>query len=195
MTEAEMQAQLAEANRKTAEAVARADKAEADRVAAAKLADDTVAAARKAKIGEHRAKITGKFHEAVTAGRIEPKVREQFAGLTRYETDDDSCERVTIEQVDAYIDSVGKPAKASRKPGTGGGTGGGGAGDEADYSDLNPAEELKAKTFRYCRETNQDPNKYDVYLRASQQILRDDKDLAERYKYMPLDATRSSGKK
>lgn len=189
MTEAE----IAELQRKLK---ASEDRAEAAEKQAKDAQDAQLALAKQQKaekVDARRKAITKLFNDAVGLKRIEPNVREQFASLTQYEADEAACERVTDEQVMAYIDMVGKPAtkggksNLSRGSERSGGTGDSDANRDEDYSQMTPPEEVNARAVALCRQRNQDPTQYDVLLSATGEVLRTNPELAEKYKYDATD--------
>lgn len=150
------------------------NKLKADNAAALAAEQDKT---RKAEIARHRDAIKSKFETAVKAEAIKPAVREQFYKLTRVE-DDAAVMAIKLEDADAYITEHTDKAALARKTQTQ-------AGGADDEKDLTPDGIVSLRAKKLCYSRQQDPLKDSNYDRAVVEVLKSDKDLAQKYAHMP----------
>jgi hypothetical protein len=131
---------------------------------------------QKETIKLKRESIDKLFNGAIEEKRFEPKVRERFAKMTRYDKDDNACEAVDIKEVEEYIkDNTRADFKASKKGVTQ-------EGDNADEDAKLPIDEqLNKKAVEWCKQHNIDATKMENLQQAGVAVLRGDKDLAVKY--------------
>lgn len=126
------------------------------------------------------------FNAAIEAGGIEPKVREAYVRLTRYDKKDDVVEELTLKEVKDYIeentDKVKLAAKKKEK-------------EKAQTKQGQPDEDegkpADVRLFNRVKKTalarGKDHNDPVVMQSITLEVLRDDKELAKGYRDMPTE--------
>ena len=135
---------------------------------------------KKTELKHKREQIDLKFNAAIEAGAIEPKVRESYIKMTKYDKNDVNVAEIDLKEVDDYIkentneDKVKAKAKADAK----GKTQTGEADDDADKpSDVR----LLNRVRKVCATRGKDPNDAAIAHSIAVEILREDKVLAKAY--------------
>lgn len=141
--------------------------------------------AKKEAVKLKRADIDKLFNEAIEQKRFEPKVRERYAKMTRYDKDDAGCELVEIKDVEEYIkDNTRADFKAPKQGVTKEGT------QDDEVAKLPIDKQIEHHAVLWCKAHNIDATKSENMATAGAAVLRGNKDLAVKYQrlHMPQEA-------
>jgi hypothetical protein len=147
---------------------------------------------KKNAIKLKREQIDELFNVAIEAGGIEPKVREAFARLTRYDKKDEAIEEIEMKEVKDFIeentDKVKLAAKKKEKEKLQTQAGAKDE-DEGKPADVRLANRVK----KVALSRGKDHNNVAVTTAITLEILREDKTLAKAYQ-MQVPAETEEGK-
>lgn len=135
------------------------------------------AALKKQAAEAHRAQIKQKFEAAIKAEIIIPAERESYYRFNRVD-DDAVVTTIKLDEVDAYIEKFGDKEKIAASKRTTTTTT---QGDPAEAT-MSAAERVVHRAKKLCYSRQQDPNKFEHYTAAVQEVLKADKALGESYK-------------
>lgn len=143
-------------------------------------ADAAEKTAKEQAVKYKRAQIDERFNAAIEAKTLEPAKRESFVKLTKYDKDDASAMSLELSEVDAFIkDNSKEPPKKTTATQQGEGS----ADDEAG---LRPDQVVALRTRKAIIASRGNPADPKQWQKATVEVLKNDKKLADAYKNADL---------
>lgn len=141
---------------------------------AAKALAKAEADAKKQKIDMNRSTIDRLFNAAIEAKTLEPKVREAYVKMTKYDKSDEFASTVEIKDVEDYIKENSKKVDASRATKEGAG--------KEDEQGKKVSQIVYDRATKLLAARNQKVDDINLRIKATAEVLRSDKKLADAYK-------------
>jgi hypothetical protein len=170
MTDAEMQAAIDAANKKTTDAL--------------KALEDAQKAHFSEKVSGHRKAVTDKLEAAVKEGRIQPRIRDRVLNSLYFKDDQQVLSAYSLEQVEAEIKENTVTNFSEKKTPT---SKDGRKEDEVDLTGKTHAEVLTFRAETECLRVGGKVTDWDDMVAATDRVLTGDPAFSRAYAERPRD--------